>query len=152
MKSLTFLFIAVVPFHACAGVRGSPIGGPAAEPTTIACVTLFARSVTQRSSPSWGIPRSTAASWIRRGSRDVVTTEIFAKDELALRARVLRLERRVRVLLGIVRLLFVVVRLFGLRLDSQRVPSGETKSSILAAIERAKENMPVGVALRVLGL
>jgi len=27
---------------------------PAAEPTTIACVTLFASSVTQRSSPSWG--------------------------------------------------------------------------------------------------
>lgn len=102
--------------------------------------------------PLLGIPRSTAASWIRRGSRDIVTTELFAEDEFALRARVLKLERRVRVLLGIVRLLFVVVRLFGLRLDFQRVPSGETKSSILAAIDRAKGNMPVGVALRVLGL
>ena len=32
-----------------------------------------------------GIPRSTAAGWIRRGSRDLATTELFAKDELALR-------------------------------------------------------------------
>jgi hypothetical protein len=77
--------------------------------------------------PQLGIPRSTAASWIRRGSRDIVTTELFAENELALRERVLKLERRIRVLLGIVRLLFVMVRLFGLDLDSQRVPSGETK-------------------------
>jgi hypothetical protein len=36
--------------------------------------------------PQLGIPRSTAASWIRRGSRDIVTTKLFAEDELALRA------------------------------------------------------------------
>ena len=99
-----------------------------------------------------GIPRSTAASWIRRGSRPVVTTELFAQDEQALRARVLKLERRVQLLLGIVRLLFTLVRLFGFRLDSQRVPSGEAKSAILAAIGRAKKRIPLAVALRVLGL
>lgn len=38
--------------------------------------------------PRLGILRSTAASWIRRGSRDIVTTELFAEDELAPRARV----------------------------------------------------------------
>jgi putative transposase len=99
-----------------------------------------------------GIPRSTAASWIRRGPRSIVTSELFGQDEQALRARVLKLERRVQLLLGTVRLLFAVVRLFGFRLDSQRVPSGETKSSILAAVERAKKRIPVTVALRVLGL
>jgi putative transposase len=99
-----------------------------------------------------GIPRSTAASWIRRGSRPVVTTELFAEDEQQLRARVLKLERRVQLLLGITRLLLLLVRLFGFRLDSQRVPSGEAKSSILGAIERAKQRVPVTVALRVLGL
>ena len=41
----------------------------------------------------------------------------------ALHARVLKLERRIRLLRGIVRLLFAVLRLFGFRLDSQRVPS-----------------------------
>ena len=54
-----------------------------------------------------GIPRSTAASWIRRGARPVVTTELFGKDQQQLRARILKLERRVQVLLGIVRLVFV---------------------------------------------
>ena len=99
-----------------------------------------------------GIPRSTAASWIRRGSRPVVTTELFVEDEQQLRARVLKLERRVQLLLGITRLLLLLVRLFGFRLDSQRVPSGEAKSSILGAIERAKQRIPVTVALRVIGL
>jgi putative transposase len=99
-----------------------------------------------------GIPRSTASSWIRRGSRPVVTTELFGQDEQALRARVLKLERRVQLLLGIVCLLLLLVRLFRVRLDSQRVPSGDAKSSILAAIERAKSRIPVAVALRVLGL
>jgi putative transposase len=81
------------------------------------------------------IPRSTTASWIRRGCRPVV-----------------KLERRVQLLLGIVRLLLVTVRLFGLRLDSQRVPSGEAKSRVLAAVERAKNRIPLATALRVLGL
>jgi len=99
-----------------------------------------------------GIPRSTTASWIRRGSKPVVTTELFGQDEQALRARILKLERRVQLLLGIVRLVFVLVRLFGFRLDSQRVPTGEAKSTILGAIDRAKKRIPVTVALRVLGL
>jgi hypothetical protein len=99
-----------------------------------------------------GIPRSTAASWIRRGSRPVVTTELFGQDEQQLRARVLKLERRVQLLLSIVRLLLLLVRLSGFRLDSQRVPSGEAKSSILSAIDRAKKRIPVTVALRVRGL
>jgi putative transposase len=51
-----------------------------------------------------------------------------------------------------VRLLCAAVRLFGFRLDSQRVPSGEAKSSILVAVERAKTRVPLAVALRVLGL
>jgi len=99
-----------------------------------------------------GIPRSTAASWIRRGSRPVVTTELFVEDEQQLRARVLKLERRVQLLVGIVRLLFTLVRLFDVRLGGERVPSGEAKSTILGAIERAKQRIPLAVALRVLGL
>jgi putative transposase len=99
-----------------------------------------------------GIPRSTAASWIRRGSRPVVTTELFGQDEQQLRARVLKLERRVQLLVGIVRLLFTLVRLFAVRLGGERVPSGEAKSTILGVIERAKQRIPLAVALRVLGL
>ena len=99
-----------------------------------------------------GIPRATAASWIRRGSRPVVTAELCHRSEQQLQARVVKLERRVRLLLAITRLLFVLVRLLGVRLDSHRVPFGEAKSSILAAIGRAKKRIPLAVALRVLGL
>jgi len=55
-------------------------------------------------------------------------------------------------LLAVTRLLCVLVRLFGVRLDFQRVPTGEAKSCVLGAIERAKKRIPLAVALRVLGL
>ena len=42
-------------------------------------------------------------------------------------------------MLGVARLLFMMVWLFGFRLDAQRVPSGEAKSCVLGAIERAKQ-------------
>ena len=67
-----------------------------------------------------GIPRSTAASWIRRGSRPVVTTELVAQDEQALRVRILKLERRIQLLLAIARLLLLLVRRFGFRRDPMK--------------------------------
>jgi putative transposase len=99
-----------------------------------------------------GIPRSTAASWVSRGSRPVVTTELFAQDERALRARVLKLERRVQLLVGIVHLLFVLARLFDARLSGERVPTGDAKARIIAAVERARRRIPLTVALRAIGL
>jgi hypothetical protein len=50
----------------------------------------------------------------------VVTTQLFAQDDQALRARVLMLERRVQLLVGIVRLLFTLVRLCDMRLGGER--------------------------------
>jgi putative transposase len=100
----------------------------------------------------FGVPRSTAVSWIRRGPHPVVTAELFTRDEQQLRAEVLKLQRRVQVLLCIVRLLLVVIRLSGFRLDSLRVPTSEAKAAILSAVARAKQAVPLTVALRVLGL
>ena len=50
-----------------------------------------------------GVPRSTAASWIRRGQRPVVSTEILAMDQFELQAEVIALQRRVKFLLAIIR-------------------------------------------------
>jgi putative transposase len=97
-----------------------------------------------------GVPRSTAVSWIRRGPRPVVSADVLAMDAAELQAEVLALRRRIRFLLTIVRLAFLLVRLSGFRLDSQRVPQGETKRSILAAIASAQNAIPLAVALRVL--
>jgi putative transposase len=99
-----------------------------------------------------GVPRSTAASWIRRGQRPVVSIEILAMDQHELQAEVLALQRRIRFLLAIIRLAFLLVRLSGFRLDSQRVSDGATKRSILGAVAHAKMAIPLAVALRVLRL
>jgi hypothetical protein len=69
-----------------------------------------------------------------------------------LQAEVLALRCRTRFLLAIVRLAFLLVRLSGFRLDSQRVPDGQTKRSILSAIASAQKAIPLAVALRVLRL
>jgi hypothetical protein len=99
-----------------------------------------------------GVPRSTAVSWIRRGPRPVVSAEVRSLDHAELQADVLALRRRIRFLLAIIRLAFLLVRLSGFRLDAQRVHDGETKRSILAAITSAQKAIPLAVALRVLRL
>jgi len=99
-----------------------------------------------------GVPRSTAASWLRRGPRPVISAEVLAMDQQELQAEVLALQRRVRLLLAVIRLAFLLVRLSGFCLDSQRVPDGNTKRSILAALAHAQKAIPLGVALRVLRL
>ena len=99
-----------------------------------------------------GVPRSTAVSWIRRGPRPVVTEDVLSLDHAELQAEVLALRRRIRFLPAVVRLAFLLVRLSGFRLDSQRIPDGETKRSILTAIASAQKAIPLGVALRVLRL
>jgi hypothetical protein len=63
-----------------------------------------------------GVPRGTAKSWLRRGARSVVTVGALDADANQLRERVLHLERRNKTLLAVVRLLFVLVRMAGLRL------------------------------------
>jgi putative transposase len=98
------------------------------------------------------VPRSTAASWIRRGQRPVVSAEVLAMDQLELQVEVLTLQRRVKFLLAIIRLAFLLVRLSGFRLDSQRVPDAAAKRSILKAVAHATKAIPLAVALRVLRL
>ena len=99
-----------------------------------------------------GVPLSTAVSWIRRGPRPVVSAAVLSLDHAELQAEVLALRRRIRFLLAIIRLAFVLVRLSGFRLDAQRVHDGETKRSILAAIASAQKAILLAIALRVLRL
>src|SRR5664279_3080888 len=99
-----------------------------------------------------GVPRSTAASWIRRGQRPVVSTQVLALDQLELQAEVLALGRRIKFLLAIIRLVFLLVRLSGFRLDTKHLPDGASKRSILDAVAHATKAIPLAVALRVLRL
>jgi hypothetical protein len=81
-----------------------------------------------------------------------VSNELFDDDAQQLRVRVLRLEQRPQVLLTIIRLLLLLVRLAGARLDGKRLPEGENKRSVIRAIERATRVVPIKVALRTIGL
>ena len=73
-------------------------------------------------------------------------------DQLELQAEVIALQRRVKFLLAIIRLTFLLVRLSGFRLDSQRVPDTAAKHSILNAVAHTTKAIPLAVALRVLRL
>ncbi len=64
-----------------------------------------------------GIPRSTARSWLRRGSQAVVSSSVLDDEHQRLQLEVLKLRRRVGILTALVRLLMLVVRLSGFRLD-----------------------------------
>jgi putative transposase len=99
-----------------------------------------------------GVPRSTAASWLRRRPRAVVTLDVVTKDTIELQAEVIRLRQRNEVLSAIARLLFMLLRLAGVRLDETRIPEGAAKAKILAAIARARTTLQLAVVLRVLGL
>jgi len=98
------------------------------------------------------IPRSTAAAWRKRTLRAVVSSDRFDAGEVELRARLARAERHVVVLRALVRLLVVLIRVRGARLLGERLPDGRDKAALLAAIERARQVLPLRQVLAQLGL
>ena len=98
-----------------------------------------------------GVPRSTAAGWVRAPAREVITLEAFERSEINLHAELLRLRRRVAVLATVVRLLVTVVRLTGLRLDSRLLTAGAL-DALLGTIERARRVLKLRSILRIIGL
>jgi hypothetical protein len=105
-----------------------------------------------------GVVRSRAAHQdiVELGARNCNTHEIRllpADGRLVrpLQAEVIRLRQRNEVLSAIVRLLFMLLRLAGVRLDETRIPEGAAKAKILAAIARARTTLQLAVVLRVLG-
>jgi transposase InsO family protein len=98
------------------------------------------------------VPDSTARSWHRRDLPDVVSLGELHSDHLALIADNARLKRKLALLVGVVGLLLALIRTLGLRLDDERLPEGRGKRILLHAIERARRNMPLAHALRVLRL
>jgi hypothetical protein len=98
------------------------------------------------------IPRSTVASWKRRGSPPVVSVEAFEQDHQQLLNRLDMVERKARTLAAVVRLLLALLRVSGFRLDGERLPEGVAKASVLRAISSAKPALSLTMILRILGL
>jgi len=99
-----------------------------------------------------GVPRSTAAGWLRQPSRKTFTIEAFSMNEQDLQAEVLHLRRRLRKLRAIVFVQVAVLRALGADLGRRRLPSGEAKSRLLRAVDRASEALSLRSMLRVLRL
>jgi transposase-like protein len=99
-----------------------------------------------------GVPRSTAAGWIRRAPRPVVAVPGHDASTAELRGRVARLEKRARRLTACLRVLLALVRILKADLKRLRIPRAGDKSRLLRAIDRSRGVLGLGRILRILGL
>ena len=99
-----------------------------------------------------GVPRSTAAGWLRGEPQDVVTLDVLDMGDVQLEAEVLKLRRRVRILGTVVGLLLALLRVSGFRLDGRRLLEAESRAFLLRAIERARAVLTLRSVLGVLGV
>ena len=99
-----------------------------------------------------GVPRSTAMSWRTSPARPVISHELFDRTDDEVRARILKLEKQVKVLMAIMLLLLTVVRSLRHKLNWERLPEGKAKRRLLLAIERARGNLPRRATLPIVGL
>jgi putative transposase len=102
--------------------------------------------------PELNIPRSTVSGWLQGAFKPAVGTESVSKTEIELHRRLGKLERRIQVLLAVLRLLLALVRVTGCRLTAERLPTGKAKSDILRAVAAARKTLSLGSTVRVLGL
>ena len=100
--------------------------------------------------PELEIPSATAATWVRRGPRDVVELEATGDLSVALVERVRKLERRVAVLVAVAHLLQMMLRLSGFRFEWSRVPDADAKKAVLRTISAARPALPLRAVLRIL--
>jgi putative transposase len=94
------------------------------------------------------IPRSTTASWLSRGRPSVVSLD-WNHDITSVLDENERLKRRTERQTAIIRLLVVLLRLSGFRLDEQRLPDGTAKARVLRAVDHCKDALPLKSALRL---
>jgi hypothetical protein len=78
-----------------------------------------------------GVPQSTARGWLTDSDVPVVTVEALNLEATQLQREVLRLSRRVQKLIALLRVLLVVLRMFGYSLNRSRLPDGGGKRSSL---------------------
>jgi len=101
---------------------------------------------------SLGVPRSTVAGWLGATSRPVISLDVVEMTDVVLQAEVVKLRRRVRRLSGILALLLAVLRVSGFRLDQVYISDPAARDGLLRAIESARNILPVGAVLRILGV
>ena len=97
------------------------------------------------------IPRSTTARWLSRERPSVVSLD-WSHDIASVLDESERLKRRTERQTAIIRLLVVLLKLSGFRLDEQRRPDGKAKARVLRAVDRCKDALSLKSALRMVRL
>jgi putative transposase len=99
-----------------------------------------------------GVPRSTAAGWIKRETKQVVSLhantidlEMVERENAMLRAQIQKLR-------CILRVVFTLIRVMNARLGHARIPNGAEKSALLRVLERASHHIPLKALLPSIGL
>jgi len=78
---------------------------------------------------SLGVPQSTIRGWLNAPAKDVVSHEVFDLNDIQVRERILNLERRIRRVTAILRVLLLVIRVFGFQLNYERLREGKDKKN-----------------------
>ena len=99
-----------------------------------------------------GVPRSTAAGWLRAAPPMVESLDVLDRNAEELVVENLELRRKNRLLVSVCRLCMAERRALGHSLAGKQVRDESTRSALLAAIERAAVAMKRKAALAVLGL
>ena len=82
-----------------------------------------------------GVPRSTARGWLGETLTVVVSLDVTELTEPELRQEVVKLRRRVRKLMGLLRLMLVLLQTSGFRLSIASLPDGRDKLRILRPVD-----------------
>jgi len=88
-----------------------------------------------------GVPRSTSRDWLRPGPATVVSLDFADLGESELRQELAKLRRRYDRLIAILRLVVVLVKVFGFTLQGRRVADGRKKALLLRAVESSKRHL-----------
>ena len=99
-----------------------------------------------------GVPRSTAAGWLRRDLQSVVTVAVLDMSESDLRAEVVKLRGRVRTLSAVLGLLVAVLRVSDRRMARIDFSGRTTRARLLRAAGRARKVLPTSAVLKILGI
>ncbi|NRA64507.1 MAG: DDE-type integrase/transposase/recombinase [Pseudobacteriovorax sp.] len=102
--------------------------------------------------PQLKIPQSTSREWIKKKTFDVVTLpELnYSNDELA--TQVSQLKDEIETLKTKQKLVIFTFRIFGFRLQYQRLPKAENKQLLLEAIQAAAKQLSLKACLNAIGL
>jgi len=98
-----------------------------------------------------GVPRSTAAGWLRRPPTIVTTAPRLDAPSADLHLHIARLESRVARLAGSLRIMFALLRILSPDLSHLRIEA-EGKRRLLHAVERSRRVRGVHRILRLVGL